>query len=811
MFTCSICGEITRFVQDFRKHINSDHLMEFRGGLMKCGQQGCTRVYSKMNSFGKHLYSVHVSSFGHSSLSAEGSFKNVDICTTSEIAIEHEELSSSHSFKCSKANIIEESLSELSALMYSNPQIPRNVVQTAVESIIGFTRSYNKALFAALNKVDINMHSIREALSRFEPSILSLDSEYKRFKYFEQKGTLILPNEILLSTLCEFNNVNGYHSVSYSMQIIPLNLVLQKFFSQGSILEETLMYVRSINLNSPEITNIMQGKVWGDKLQKLVSSDKEINLPIIVFYDDFEINNPLGSHAGIHKIGGLYISLPFLPLKLVSHVENIFVLAFFHTSDRVKFGNKVVFKKCIEELNTLSDRGIPVNSNLFKGVLKLHVVALSGDNLGINGMLGLVESFQANYYCRICKCNKTEVQSLFRESVSKLRTIRSYCDDLALNDPSQTGIKSECAWFQLNDFNLFDNVSVDLLHDYLEGCCRYAMDFLLRYLVQDIKVITLGTLESKLARFDYGPDSGSKPNNAIVVEGSKIRFKTSASEMKILVMYFGLIVGSNVPENNSVWEVYILLRQILDKLFSQKISRAKIDLLAHLIEEFLRKFTEVTQMNIKPKFHFLVHYPQMFLKFGPLTQIWTMRFEAKHQVSKIAARASKNRLNITKTLALRNQLSLNYRFMKGVGTIFFETGKKTPLDFKSSVGCMISTKYNGKINFDLLSTIPWFLLNGIKLGVSDVITVDICPISCSPSFGKIKSIIVDTSSEDIYLECELFETHYFDEHYHAYFVSCPSIKELVIINKNRIFTLIPNTLTTLPGCLNFITLRFNID
>jgi len=47
---------------------------------------------------------------------------------------------------------------------------------------------------------------------------------------------------------------------------------------------------------------------------------------------------------------------------------------------------------------------------------------------------------------------------------------------------------------------------------------------------------------------------------------------------------------------------------------------------------------------------------------GPLINIWSMRFAAKHKESKIAARAISSRINICYTLMLKNQLKMSYKF-----------------------------------------------------------------------------------------------------------------------------------------------------
>lgn len=58
------------------------------------------------------------------------------------------------------------------------------------------------------------------------------------------------------------------------------------------------------------------------------------------------------------------------------------------------------------------------------------------------------------------------------------------------------------------------------------------------------------------------------------------------------------------------------------------------------------------ETNLKPKHHYLCHYPALILKFGPLIRLWTMRFESKHSYFKICARNLKNFKNLCLTLSL---------------------------------------------------------------------------------------------------------------------------------------------------------------
>uniref|UniRef100_A0A8C6LRA2 Uncharacterized protein n=1 Tax=Nothobranchius furzeri TaxID=105023 RepID=A0A8C6LRA2_NOTFU len=71
--------------------------------------------------------------------------------------------------------------------------------------------------------------------------------------------------------------------------------------------------------------------------------------------------------------------------------------------------------------------------------------------------------------------------------------------------------------------------------------------------------------------------------------------------------------------------------------------------------------------SLKPKHHYVLHYPSLILKFGPLIRLWTLRFESKHSYFKECARKMHNFLHLSKTLAERHQLLQSYL---GCGQLF---------------------------------------------------------------------------------------------------------------------------------------------
>lgn len=97
----------------------------------------------------------------------------------------------------------------------------------------------------------------------------------------------------------------------------------------------------------------------------------------------------------------------------------------FHSSNRVKFGNNIIFKPLIDEFN-LQEIGIEIDTALFKGKLYFELGLILGDNLGLHSIIGFTESFSSNYPCRICTVEKKDMRVQCYANDELLRNIDQY-------------------------------------------------------------------------------------------------------------------------------------------------------------------------------------------------------------------------------------------------------------------------------------------------------------------------------------------------------------------------------------------------
>lgn len=200
-------------------------------------------------------------------------------------------------------------------------------------------------------------------------------------------------------------------------------------------------------------------------------------MPLILYFDDLETSNPLGSHAGVYKVGAVYFTLASLPSEYSSRLENIFITMIFHSAERTQFGNQAIFNCLLEDLKKLGSEGLVINN------IKLYfnVVLILGDNLGLNSILGFVESFSANYFCRFCISHKIVTQKQTQLDNLNHRLKHTY-ENHATNN--QFGIKEYCIRNALDYFHVYHNHSVDFMHDLYKGIHRYDMARIIKLLLQ---------------------------------------------------------------------------------------------------------------------------------------------------------------------------------------------------------------------------------------------------------------------------------------------------------------------------------------
>lgn len=146
---------------------------------------------------------------------------------------------------------------------------------------------------------------------------------------------------------------------------------------------------------------------------------------------------------------------------------------------------------------------------------------------------------------------------------------------------------------------------------------------------------------------------------------------------------------------------------------------------------------------MKPKHHFLIHYPRVLSSAGPLGNFSSMRFERKHREGKISSHVAISRVNVCHTIAVKHQLSLNVSFLN----------KRIPTDLPQEV-------HSAKT----LSPIKTVEFRGSIARENSILMI---PTDDDLSFRKISKILIYNTDTIYFITQELTDV-YLDEHLQSY-------------------------------------------
>jgi len=119
------------------------------------------------------------------------------------------------------------------------------------------------------------------------------------------------------------------------------------------------------------------------------------------------------------------------------------------------------------------------------------------------------------------------------------------------------------------------------------------------------------------------------------------------------------MVGPKVPADDEHWKFFLSLKDIVEIVFAPRLALGHVLLLQTKIQDHIATFNMLfCDKALKPKQHFMLHYPRYFLLYGPLRLCWCMRFESKHYYFTRLTRVVNNYKNICYTLVQRHQMQL---------------------------------------------------------------------------------------------------------------------------------------------------------
>lgn len=290
-----------------------------------------------------------------------------------------------------------------------------------------------------------------------------------------------------------------------------------------------------------------------------------------------------------------------------------------------------------------------------------------GDNKGINDVGGFAKSHTAQHFCRICFMSKKQTQLRTTQDDSKMRNPENYERDLKKHDEKLTGIVENSIVNSIHLCHATECFGVDIMHDVFEGILHYNLSATIRQFIKD-GYFTLAQLNKLKSDFEFGEvESGNKSPALTMKKLKSKKLLMSAAEMHSFFHHFGLIVGDLVPKSDKTWKFYLETTKVLDLLFLPSYNDKDLSLLASTISNMNSMYKKLFNETLKPKHHYITHYPTMIRRFGPLYYISSMRYEAKHKTLKSYTKNTTSRLNLSLSLGRKLRYSFAFRILNNIG------------------------------------------------------------------------------------------------------------------------------------------------
>lgn len=140
---------------------------------------------------------------------------------------------------------------------------------------------------------------------------------------------------------------------------MPIKILLFIKIRQFSFL--VLFYTCRSNFNFHRNFKVKVSKttfVWW--LVHVLFSKKKYCL-INLFFDEFEVTNPLGSKPSSHKMGAIYFTIGNLPPQLNSKLCHIHLFALFYSQDQKSFGFNSILEPIVQRNNRATVRRTSVS------------------------------------------------------------------------------------------------------------------------------------------------------------------------------------------------------------------------------------------------------------------------------------------------------------------------------------------------------------------------------------------------------------------------------------------------------------------
>ena len=662
-FACSICNEHFKNRRAFISHLKiHQKLGKLKFPIFCPTAVTCKKSFVDFDEFNRHLREQHekklqascslISEFrndlntnlNEENMDYDDSDKNINELNN-DVQSDNQESFQSHYEYLAKGFKDDESISRAAFVLFSCIKTSHQISERALEHIINLFNNFYEKLIVYIQSKVVEMcfrnTLCNEVIEFFKYCRIIqkpfdfINSKYKQFELIKKSGKFVAPESVSLGTRLDTSLKNKQSVLKHkdvSFEYISIIDTLKTILSNEEIKKANEEF--ELEQDSSYFAN-----------HPIFKHKK--NLRIILYFDELELMNPIGDVATIYEAGMFYFTLGNLTQRHNSALNNIYLTAIALMDDLKTYGSETLMRKIINEIKILESEGFAIDNKHYLGTIAQHC----GDNKGLHMIFGLKMGFRGDNICHICNASSKEFSKCGSESSFLKITKEMYAENIS------KGVYSACLLNESEFYHTTENYAFDITHDLWEGVVPLELKLIINGLI-DENHFEIKFLNARIASFNYSSiDAANKPNLIIINADKSLKMKNKAAKFSCLFRLLAFIIGDKVPENNKFWDLYLVLSQIIDIIYSRKISEIQSEQLDWLVQEHHCKYlTLFPNETLKKKHHNMIHYGTAIRKLGSLLDYATLRFEGKHSYFKTSHKISHNNINVPKTIAKSHQI-----------------------------------------------------------------------------------------------------------------------------------------------------------
>ena len=310
-------------VTNLLRHIRSRHTVlicrKFTAPIA-CGQDGCWQTFRHSAAFKRHIENQHKNLHLDEYDTEDNNLDNTPDGVNDDFEAIDNIPAQNTDFENDDHELDKKDVTELAALTIAKMRASSSVVQSTINNVIQESSDLFAQVITSLQaktesvlkskgipEDDPERLDLQNTFRQFQNPFDNLETAYQQNKYFKESNNFVQPREVPFAVAYyQRNNPDTGHvdqvARRVTFQYIPLKQLLKHIL-------ESKGFMRAVAEYQPSRDEVMRDFHDGEFCRGHAFFSNGKNIALLLYVDDCEIANPLGSKAGMHKIGVIYCTI----------------------------------------------------------------------------------------------------------------------------------------------------------------------------------------------------------------------------------------------------------------------------------------------------------------------------------------------------------------------------------------------------------------------------------------------------------------------------------------------------------------------